>query len=143
MSASRAIRGVAGNFLGTYLSRCSDYQGYWLLGFLVADLRTLQLDLLSQAADERPVFQHAFDLAASRFRERLCKGGVALEEGRAAELRLSRELGEVPVEVNGSTARGWRAAVSVESRRGRRFAAQRRIVVAPHDAAVESRSTRA
>ena len=50
MAKRRAIRGVLGNFLGTFTSRYSDYDGYWLFGFLVADLKDLRIDLLLSLA---------------------------------------------------------------------------------------------
>ncbi len=34
MATRRAINGVLGNFLGTYVSRYSDYDSYWLFGFI-------------------------------------------------------------------------------------------------------------
>jgi len=145
MSASRSIKGVLGNFLGTYLSRNSDHEGYWLFGFLVPGLEALRLDLLCPSTDERPAFQYAIDLAEGRFREQLRRSRVNLEEVSAAELTLSRLPEKVPIEVNGCAGVGWEvvAVVSAESKRGHRFEARRRIRVARHDAAVEFKSTRA
>ena len=48
MATRRVIKCVLGNFLGTYTSRYSDFGGYWLFGFLVADLAELQINLLGQ-----------------------------------------------------------------------------------------------
>ena len=38
MATTRTIRGVLGNFLGTSMSRNSDRDAYWLLGYLIADI---------------------------------------------------------------------------------------------------------
>ena len=43
----RVIKGVLDNFLGTYTSRYTDYEGYWLFGLLVADLGEVEFDLLA------------------------------------------------------------------------------------------------
>jgi hypothetical protein len=142
---TRVLRGVVDNFLRCYLSRYSDYQGYWLFGFLVPDLTAMRVNLLRPPADDRPAFKYAIDLAAQRFRDQLQKGRVSLEQVRMADLELFRALTKLAVEVNGNVADGWvlRASVVVESVRGRQFNAERCVLVAPHNEAVELRSTRA
>ena len=52
MASRRVIKGVLGNFLGTYVSRYSDYDGYWLFGFLVGDLGELRINLLGQSVSD-------------------------------------------------------------------------------------------
>jgi hypothetical protein len=42
----RIIKSVLHNFLGTYTSRYSDFNGYWLFGFLVGDISQVAVDLL-------------------------------------------------------------------------------------------------
>ena len=42
----RIIKGVLHNFIGTYTSRYSDYDGYWLFGMVVRDVAELRIDLL-------------------------------------------------------------------------------------------------
>lgn len=37
MARRRVIKSVLHNFLGTYISRYSDFRGYWLFGFLVSN----------------------------------------------------------------------------------------------------------
>jgi hypothetical protein len=143
MATSRVIHAVVANFLGTFLSRYSDHEGYWLFGFLVSDLQTIRIDLLNPSTDERPVFQRAVELAALRFREQLQRNGVAPGGVSAAVLHLTRGNPQL-VEVNGSMTTGWEnlALVSVESKGGRQFKAEGRIVVAPHNAVAEHRSAR-
>jgi hypothetical protein len=48
MKPRRIIKGVLHNFLGTYTSRYSDYDGYWLFGMLVRDVEELSIDLLPE-----------------------------------------------------------------------------------------------
>ena len=119
MSASRAVKGIIGNFLGTYLSRYSDYQGYWVFGFLIDELETMRVDLLNPTPDRRPAFQFAIDLAVTRFKEQLTKGHVDAKSIALAELRLSRGPHPVAVAVNGQPSTGWeiQATVFVELKR--------------------------
>jgi hypothetical protein len=144
MSAVRRIRGAIGNFLGMYVSRYSDHEGYWLFGYLVPELETLHIDLLHPPEDERAPFQRAIDVATNRFREQLLKAGIDIDVVRTAELTLSRQSGALPVVVNDATAVGWEilAVVRVESNRGRRFETQRRLKVARHNPSVEFKSAR-
>lgn len=51
MPTQRAIRGVLGNFLGTYTSRYSEHDGYWLFGLVVAELGELEVNLLADPDD--------------------------------------------------------------------------------------------
>jgi hypothetical protein len=105
MATSRVIHAVVANFLGTFLSRYSDHEGYWLFGFLVSDLQTIRIDLLNPSTDERPVFQRAVELAALRFREQLQRNGVAPGGVSVAVLHLTRGNPQL-VEVNGSMTTG-------------------------------------
>jgi hypothetical protein len=141
----RVLKGVVANFLGTYLSRYSDYQGYWVFGFLVPTLSEWHVDLLRPAADDRSSFQAATELAVGRFREQVQKSQIDLKQVAGAELVLVRDGTGVTLEVNGKPTTGWAvlASIAVESNRGRKFGAQQRILVAPHNPAAELRSTRA
>ena len=49
MATRRVIKSVLSNFLGTYVSRYSEYDGYLLFGFLVADFDEL-MNLMGQAS---------------------------------------------------------------------------------------------
>ena len=51
MTTRKAIKSVLDNFLGTYISRYSDYDGYWLFGFLVKESPHLKINLLSTNVD--------------------------------------------------------------------------------------------
>jgi hypothetical protein len=45
MPGRRSITGVLCGFLGTYTSRYSDFDGYWIFGFLVAQVVDVKFDL--------------------------------------------------------------------------------------------------
>ena len=83
----RAILGVLGNFLGTYTSRYSDYEGYWLFGFLVTDIGELRIDLLAPSAGESDApLGVAVRSAAAQFADQVQKAGLV---GSSADLMMS------------------------------------------------------
>jgi hypothetical protein len=64
MPTRRVIKSVLDGFLGTYVSRYSDFGGYWLLGQVLDDLDGLEIDLLaSVASDARDARSFAVRLA--------------------------------------------------------------------------------
>ena len=50
MASRSVIKSVLWNFLGTYMSRYSDYDGYWLFGFLIEDMGELEINILGQSS---------------------------------------------------------------------------------------------
>ena len=78
MPTRNVIKSVLHNFLGTYTSRYSDYEGYWLFGFIVGDLVGLDIDLLSRHFDRGASPQDlARYLAATRFTEQVDKSRLS------------------------------------------------------------------
>src|SRR5262249_55253236 len=77
MATRKAIRGVLGTSPGTYTSRYSDSDGYWLFGFLVADLGELRIDLLAPpASDSEGPLGVAVRSAAAKFADQMQKAGL-------------------------------------------------------------------
>ena len=75
MPTRRVIQGVLQNFLGTFISRYSDYGGYWLFGILADDLAGLCIDLLAApipSAVSDPMAT-TITLARAKFREQMQK----------------------------------------------------------------------
>ena len=98
MPPARALRSVAHNFLGTFMSRYTDFDGYWLFGFIVERVPKATIDLLDQAdadsSDPVAVFRAA---AQSKFQEQLAKAGFGRDRLSGAELRwLRSDLEMVP-----------------------------------------------
>jgi hypothetical protein len=134
------LRGAMHNFLETFTSRYSSYNGYWLFGYLVADLRFLHIDLLDDlpAMSQGPV-EVAAVLARHRFREQVERSG-RIHGILSAVLVLEREqpcertVG--PYRRQGHTVRltvrACIGATNVES--------TARIFVSPHDRSMESQS---
>ncbi|MEX1097118.1 MAG: hypothetical protein WED34_13805 [Planctomycetales bacterium] len=146
MATRRAIRGVLGNFLGTYTSRYSDLEGYWLFGYLVADLGELRIDLLAPPAGESgSPLGVAVRSATAKFADQLQKAGLERSPIREAWLTIRKLPGPAAGSVNGVRCAGhnvnFSAGAAMEG--GRRYERERVVFVAPHNAEVELRSARA
>ena len=145
MTTQRAIRGVLGNFLGTYTSRYSDFDGYWLFGFLVDSLSDQEIDLLATACDGRksPIC-FAIESAAAKFEDQMRKAGLERSQVREASLSIRRLSEPLMGAVNGRPSAGYnlsfKATAMMES--GRRYESERIVFVAPHNPKFELRSTR-
>lgn len=146
MSSVKAIKGALNNFLATYTSRNSDYDGYWLFGLLVKDLTNLNFDLLKEFKEpSRPTsLQFAEISAAKKFRCQMQKTGVSV--ARIAEARL--EITKTSDTISGfygkwgRTAHVIRVYAHVKTNHGRLFTAETSLFAAPHSFFFESRSTR-
>ena len=146
MAIDGRIRHVLSNFLGTYTSRHSDFAGYWLFGFLVAQLDELRVDLLaSQTAGPDSALSAAIRLAAEEFQDQLRKARVAPLRVRSGWLTLRRSANAVEGVVNGHVCIGYRVHFTAEAltELGRRYEHHQVLFVAPHDPNVEIRSVRA
>ena len=146
MPSRRVLKGVLTNFLGTYMSRYSDHQGYWLFGFLVAKLESEEFGLLDQnrGGSIEPM-DVARVVAARQFAEQVAKSGLDFARVRDARLLIERLPGAVVGTVNGHPCSGFkvRFRATAISDTDRRFESEKIVWVAPHDECVERRSTRA
>jgi hypothetical protein len=143
MATRRVIKGVLGNFLGTYVSRYSDYNGYLLFGYLVADLGELRINLLGQRATELDTPTNAAALsAAAKFDAQRQKAGLASSQVREAWLTIRRLAGLEQGSVNGHSCSGFNVSFSAEATMddGKHYEKKRMVFIAPHDPQVESRS---
>jgi len=142
MPSRRALNGVLAGFLGTYVSRYSEFDGYWLFGFLVMELDTVEFDLLEMGEDraESPLAS-ARNLAAQKFAEQLAKSGLDRSRVREARLVIDRapDDGSVPGQhFRGGFNLSFRAAAIADNER--RFRRETKVFVAPHDPRLESQS---
>src|SRR5262245_41981222 len=136
MPTRRVLRGVLGNFLGTYSSRYSTYNGFWLFGFLIEKLDRMEIDLLAVVGNlsDSPQRLRAIELAVQRFTDQLNKHGLNSSSIRDARLVIERlpDDGSLP----GHHFRGGynlRFLASVTADNGKRFEKERSVFVAPHD----------
>jgi hypothetical protein len=142
----RNLNGALHNFLATFTSRYSDYDGYWLFGFLLNDADELEIDLLN-ADSELPVsspLEFARNIAGQKFREQLAKAGLNISCAREACVTITK-LPEIRRGlVNGHVSDGHevRCLASVITDLGGSYQRRMSIFVAPHNSELELRSTR-
>jgi hypothetical protein len=146
MKPRRIIKSVLHNFLGTYTSRYSDYDGYWLFGLLIRDVGELRIDLLCPSVDTtapRAVVA-TIQLAAQKFREQMEKAGLSGLCAREARLDItsSRDLQRGFVNGRMSVGHTVRFVARVISDYGKTYEHEVSVFVAPHNAEVETRSAR-
>lgn len=142
----KAVKGVLHNFLETYTSRYSDYDGYWLFGLLVADLKQFSVDLLetdSETFVSAPLTA-ARRLAAAKFKEQMEKAGLRPSCLLEARLTVTRAAGSRTGPVNGQRSNGFDLNFAARAifPDGRMYECEKSVFVAPHDPGVELRSAR-
>ncbi len=133
------------SFLGTYAGRCSEHDGYWLFGFLVADLTELRIDLLGDSPSGSPsTSSAAVALAVRRFAEQLRLSGLDRSRVRETRVTLTRLPGAAFGAVHGHVRAGFTVQFVAEAvlDDGKAYRDELTTFVAPHDPAIESRSGR-
>ena len=146
MASRRVLKSTLANFLGTYSSRYSDYDGCWLFGLLVDKFHDLRIDLLAQGDNDAISPRGAaFQYAILRFGEQCRKAGLVPSQIREAWLTMNRLSGSARGSVNGRPCDGYSVKFTAEAVTdlGRRYKRELVVFVAPHNAKVEIRSTRA
>ena len=142
----KAINGVLHNFLETYTSRYSDYDGYWLFGMLIGEPEQFCIDLLGAncKASENAPMAAAAQLAATKFKEQMEKAGLSLSCVREAKLTVTKSPDPKTGYVNGHRSAGFdlNFAARAVSLGGRPYGCEKSVFVAPHDPDVELRSVR-
>jgi len=145
MATRRVIKSVLSNFLGTYVSRYSEYDGYLLFGFLVADLAELRFNLLRATHDEsKTPVGVAATLAAAKFDDQRQKAGLMRPHVSDAWITI-RRLPQTPVGVvSGQPCAGFTVSFLAEAKmdNGRRYHCERVAFVAPHSREIERQSAR-
>jgi hypothetical protein len=146
MTTARVIKAVLGNFLGTYVSWYSDYQGYWLFGFLVGNFNNLKVDLLKEnfLGDPHSELGMATLSALSKFEDQRRKAGLVPSQIRRACLTIHRNPESESGSINGHSCEGFGVRFSAEASmdNGRKYKRERVVFVAPHDPKIELCSTR-
>jgi hypothetical protein len=145
MPHRRDLKGVVHNFLGTYTSRYSDHEGWWIFGLAEAQLGNAQVDLLGSVDRADEPLSAATQMAQAKFAEQLSKAKIPSSFLREAHLSVTRAPELSRGQVNGRWCDGhtFTFVVQVVSDRGKTFEDKASIFVAPHDATIERRSTRA
>jgi hypothetical protein len=133
-----------GNFLTAFTSRYSDYDGYWLFGLLVREGSKFEFDLLSPASGQSSLARFASHIAARAFRAQVEKSVVPIPCFSRAILQIENTGRSRVGLVNHRPTLGFEVsfAVIVLSDLGKQYSKQIVVFVAPHDPAIEHRSTR-
>lgn len=141
MPSRRVIKSALTNFLGTYTSRNSDYQGYWLFGFVAADLSHCKIDLLAPVSENGTPLAFMTHLAVRRFAEQVAKAGLPQAVLHQAELEIVMKSDIVQAFIGSHAADGhivqFIARATTSNRRTYENATQ--VFVAPHDPDKERR----
>lgn len=133
------------NFPSICTGRSSDFDGYWLFGFL-SDLEHLTVNLLDRqpAAAEMSPVSVAIAIARQRFLEQMEKASLSLSSLSEASVEIVRLNEPKMGPVNGRTCEGrhFRFQVRAFSKTGKNYKCSRTIFIAPHNPKIEQRSTR-
>lgn len=143
MPTHRVMKAVLWNFLGTFTSRYSDFEGYWLFGFLVEDLVALRIDLLVPGAGEPDSpLRAAMHAAPARFDEQLRKAAFDRARLLSASLTMRKRPEPVAIAECAQQRTGHRVTfvATAAIRGGHNYERELSILVAPHDPRIESRS---
>ncbi len=139
-----AIKSLLEGFLGTYTSRYTRWQGYWLFGFIVEDMHGTCFELLEQPdIQEVSPMATAASIARSNFRAQLARNGVPearvltarLEIVRVANPRHWFAIGMLPKQ-----GHEFLFTVNVQTDSTTTHQRSRSVLIAPHDPNVERAS---
>jgi hypothetical protein len=130
----------------TFTSRYSDFDGYWLFGFLVEDIQELQFDLIGKIVEPsqpEPIEAVRY-LAVAKFREQLGKAGLPMSCVRDAYLVITKSPNPTQGYVNGRLTSGHTVEFMAKAATDLGKLYERRVskFVAPHNPAVEHQSSR-
>jgi hypothetical protein len=143
MRKRAALKGALNGFLGTYTSRYSAYDGYWLFGYLVEAPPVPEIDLLDGVAagwtHDRSPAEAARLLAVDAFMGQLSKAGLWESDVREARLTITVARERIEQRAGTGPRLGHMMTFDAEviADTGRIFIATRTLFVAPHDPAYE------
>ena len=145
MTRRRAIKGILHNFLGTFISRYSVVDGYWLFGFLVEDIQTTRIDLMGRNFEEtdEPI-SIAKQLAVRKFAEQIDKANIPISWLGEAFLEITKSPNPKECYVNGRLCTGYEMefVANAVTDKGKFYKSTSTIIVAPHNPSIETQSRR-
>lgn len=144
MPRRRMINGALDGFLGHLVSRYSELDGYWLLGFLAVNRRSLEIELRRgfDRADRDTPEGVLIELASRKFEEQLGKWRIPAAWVVGARLDVIWSAEVTSVFVGGVRQDGYEGtfAASAKTDLGRTLVRAKHVFVAPHNPRLESRS---
>jgi hypothetical protein len=136
MHRRRVIKSVLHNFLGTYTSLSSRYQGFWLFGFLVEEIDQIRIGLLEPNAPGSSFksVERAEELAIHSFTEQLEVAGVPKSFIQTAHIDIQKSSVTQMYEIDRRLIPGSVVTFSVEaiSDLGKSYTYETCLFVAPH-----------
>lgn len=140
---TRTIKSVLNNFLGTYTSRYSNFDGYWLFGFLQEAVK-IDLTQTELSEDSCTPLYFVKQLAAAKFREQIVKTNLESLFLKEAHLNITKSVNSINGYVNGHLYCGFtmKFEVTATTDLGKVYQSKVVLFVAPHNSRVESRSAR-
>jgi hypothetical protein len=143
MTRRRAIKGILHNFLGTYTSRYSELNGYWLFGFLVEDIQPTRIDLMSTNYEESNMpMSTAKRLAVRKFTEQIEKANIPISWFGDVFLEITKSPSPTECYVNGRLCIGYEMnfVANAVTDKGKLYKSTSTIIVAPHNSKLELQS---
>lgn len=142
----KTIEGVMRNFLATFTSRNTDYEGYSPFGMLVPDLGEMEIDLLSphpSIGSSSPV-EAVVQIAADKFQEQCEKAGLSALALSEARLLLRKDPNPTTLLVNEThrVCHEISFALHVSSGFGKTNHLATSLWIAPHDPSLEIQNMR-
>ncbi len=144
----KEINGALAGFLGRFTSRNADYQGYWLIPFLLDLHEPIQIELLAYT-EVKGKMADDIRAVATRFAQITLSEQLKFVERTPAELQRASLLitssSESEQRLAGSHVREcfpMKLKVQVKTNSGREFARDLSLFVAPFDPSLARRSTR-
>jgi hypothetical protein len=114
MPTHRAIKALLDNFLGTFSSRYSDHNGFWIFGLWVSEHDSLLIDLLSPQSSADSVSSSMANLAKSKFADQVTKAGFCPASFSMAQVSLARSADLVDGHAGNRPARGYRVTLTAQ-----------------------------
>jgi hypothetical protein len=148
MPSRKLIAGVLRGFLGTYVSRYSDLDGYLVFGLAADGLDGLDVELTS--AGPPPSLDPVSEvrrLAIQRFAEQLAKADLPWSVVASAKLTIARDAERsrdpaASVAIRVVTGYDYTFTIAVVTDLGRPYRAERRAFIALHTPGAFARSAR-
>ncbi len=144
MARRRRISSALHNFLSTYASRYSDYDGYWLFGMVIDHLDAVEIDLLHAAEESEESSPDGLltRLAVEKFADQIKKAGLSISCLREAWLYITKPPVVTHGAVNGYLCAGHEVqfAARAVSDLGKTYEAAITAFVAPHNPLAERQS---
>jgi len=145
MPTRRVMNKVLTNFLSSFTSRRTNFDGYWAFGFITDHLKALELDLLDGNVPDGPApLQYVLERAVDIFQDQASKAGLTAFMVKSATLSIHL-IDQPPttqvIEGHERSGELYQCTATAEMDNGSRFQQEVGLFIAPHDPDLEMRRT--